>query len=373
MLRALGYAALVLVGIVCGTDARSQTATFVAFLDCTPDRWNYTDQSWVNVPWYFVTQQRPLGRMSEFSYVGDNWGDIEKKDAFLVWSENFSQPPFQGGPTTCARTDTIPWVYSVATQPLTENLDHKRAVYFFGIVFLCALGALYLFGLPLVWYGTSAGDSERWQRVKSIKTYAALSVGAVLVLIITLSNEVYGPLKRQEVAQSYYAFYSGMPKSAGGLPLRVSGNVERYLMFGPRFNADYTQGVGVFFELSGIITGIIVFMFGQRMLRGFYWIFVKHPATDIVGSAVGGETRIDGQSLSRSLWVSPRELFAWRPRWYWEQQAQKARALTEKLDRDTELARAAIARERARAELHETKRPSAEEMRERVWRGRTLS
>jgi len=108
------------------------------------------------------------------------------------------------------------------------------------------------------------------------------------------------------------------------------------------------------------------------LIRGWDYLFVKHPAADIVNSAVDAGTAIHGQSLARALWVSPQDIFQWRPRWHYEHQAEKARKLREKLDRDTELARAAIARERARAELHDEKRASAEDMRERVWRGRTF-
>jgi hypothetical protein len=42
------------------------------------------------------------------------------------------------------------------------------------------------------------------------------------------------------------------------------------------------------------------------------------------------------------------------------------------LERNTELTRAAIERERAREELQDAKQASAEDMRERVWRGRTF-
>lgn len=46
--------------------------------------------------------------------------------------------------------------------------------------------------------------------------------------------------------------------------------------------------------------------------------------------------------------------------------------MKEKLDRDTELARAAIVRERARAELQDEQDSNAADIRERVWRGGTL-
>lgn len=106
--------------------------------------------------------------------------------------------------------------------------------------------------------------------------------------------------------------------------------------------------------------------------RGWDYLFVKHPATNIVNTAVNDGTPIHGKSLARALSVSAQEVFNLRPRWHYEHQAEKARKLSEKLDRDAELARAAIARERARAALQDEKKPTAEDIRERVWRGRTL-
>jgi hypothetical protein len=126
---------------------------------------------------------------------------------------------------------------------------------------------------------------------------------------------------------------------------------------------------------SWLFVFAVIFFFATNvapLVRGWHYLFVKHPAADIVNSAVRSGTPIHGQSLARALWVSPQDVFQWRPRWYYEHQAEKARKLKDKLDRDADLARAAIARERARAELRDEQQASAEDKREQVWRGRTF-
>jgi hypothetical protein len=131
----------------------------------------------------------------------------------------------------------------------------------------------------------------------------------------------------------------------------------------------------LFFHSWIFVIALLLFFITNAVpfAKGWNYLFVKHPAADIVNSAVSDGTPIEGPALAKSLRLDPRALLAWRPHWYWKQEAQKARRLQEKLDQDAELARAAIARERARAELRDEKRLTAEEKRERVWRGRTLS
>jgi hypothetical protein len=125
----------------------------------------------------------------------------------------------------------------------------------------------------------------------------------------------------------------------------------------------------VFFH-SGLFLIVICAFFAINaipLVKGWYYLFVKHPATDVVNSAVRSGAPIDGSALTRTLRISPRELLEWRPRWYWEHQAEKARKLSEKLDRDAELARAAVARERARAELREERRLGRYKARKWFW------
>jgi hypothetical protein len=107
-------------------------------------------------------------------------------------------------------------------------------------------------------------------------------------------------------------------------------------------------------------------------IKGWDYYFVKHPAADIVNAATNHGTHIDRQALVEALRTEPEELHNPKPAYHYEHQAEKARKLKEKLDRDTELARAAIAREQARAELRDEKQASAEDLREQVWRGRTF-
>jgi hypothetical protein len=106
--------------------------------------------------------------------------------------------------------------------------------------------------------------------------------------------------------------------------------------------------------------------------RGWDYYFVKHPVADIINSALGNNTPIHGQSLAAALTTNPAEIRYPLPAWHYEHQAEKARKLAEKLDRDADLARAAIARERARNELKCEQEASAADARERVWRRGTL-
>jgi hypothetical protein len=110
----------------------------------------------------------------------------------------------------------------------------------------------------------------------------------------------------------------------------------------------------------------------EPFMKGWDYYFVKHPAADIVNAAVDNNTPMHRQSFARALRVSPKDIFQWRPGWHYDHQEEKARKLARKLDRDAELARAAVTRERARAELQDEQEASAADLRERVWRGGTL-
>ena len=129
----------------------------------------------------------------------------------------------------------------------------------------------------------------------------------------------------------------------------------------------------IFFHSTLFMFVVLVFLESMRcrLQKGWDYLFVKHPATDIVNSAVDRGTAIHGKSLVRALSNQPDNLLHLRPRWHYEHQAEKARKLSEKLERDTELTRA-IARERARGELQDETPQPAEERREQVWRGGTF-
>jgi hypothetical protein len=107
-------------------------------------------------------------------------------------------------------------------------------------------------------------------------------------------------------------------------------------------------------------------------VKGWDYYFVKHPAEPIVNEALSSGTAIDNHALASALTTSAEEINNPLPAWHYEHQAEKARKLKEKLDRDTELARAAIVRERARAALEDEQQASAADARERVWRGGTM-
>lgn len=110
----------------------------------------------------------------------------------------------------------------------------------------------------------------------------------------------------------------------------------------------------------------------EPFMKGWDYYFVKHPAEPLINQALSSGTAIDNHALASALTTSAEEINNPLPAWHYEHQAEKARKLKEKLDRDTELARAAIARERARAALEDEQQASAADARERVWRGGTM-
>ena len=69
----------------------------------------------------------------------------------------------------------------------------------------------------------------------------------------------------------------------------------------------------IFFH-SGLFV-CVVFAFvainAMSLIRGCNYLFVRHPAANIVNTAVDHGKPIHGKSLVRALWVSPQELF-WR-------------------------------------------------------------
>jgi hypothetical protein len=116
-------------------------------------------------------------------------------------------------------------------------------------------------------------------------------------------------------------------------------------------NLAQTLDGNIFFHSNIFLLAVVVFLAinAMSLARGWDYLFVKHPAANIVNSAVDHGTPIHGKSLVRAMSASLTDTLRLRPRWHYEHQAEKARKLSEKLDRDTELTRAAIARERVQA------------------------
>jgi hypothetical protein len=102
------------------------------------------------------------------------------------------------------------------------------------------------------------------------------------------------------------------------------------------------KGIGrLLYYLPGFLVGLPIV---------FHWLFVKHPTTPVILPALRGEKPIDTESVARMLSSGASDVGA-KPVYHYQNQAEKARAVKEKLDADTEIAEATIRRERARAAL----------------------
>lgn len=87
----------------------------------------------------------------------------------------------------------------------------------------------------------------------------------------------------------------------------------------------------------------------SRIRAGLYYVFTEHPAEAVVEPALKQDSSVDMSALTRELTPDHDELDNPRPAYQYRSEAKKAEALKDKLKKDTELARAAINRERMRA------------------------
>lgn len=89
-------------------------------------------------------------------------------------------------------------------------------------------------------------------------------------------------------------------------------------------------------------------------LRGWNYLFVAHPAAPIVNPALRGKS-VDVEGLANVL-VEGAQDSGDEATYHYQHQAEKARALAEKLNADSAIAEARAERERRRAELAEAER-----------------
>jgi len=101
-----------------------------------------------------------------------------------------------------------------------------------------------------------------------------------------------------------------------------------------------------------IVFPVYVLYHVKAFLRGFNYLFVRHPVEGAITPALRTGAAIDTQSVAKTLASGASDTGA-MPTYHYEHQAEKARALAEKLERDAEMAEAALKRERARADLAE--------------------
>jgi hypothetical protein len=121
---------------------------------------------------------------------------------------------------------------------------------------------------------------------------------------------------------------------------------------------DTVLGLGFMIFVASLVFRFITAA-GRRIEKGARvvdYLFVEHPAEPTVNEAVRRGKRLDTGTLQHALTPSESALDLDKPLYHYENQTKKARALKQKLDQDTEIAQAAIRRERTRAELEECER-----------------
>ena len=87
--------------------------------------------------------------------------------------------------------------------------------------------------------------------------------------------------------------------------------------------------VGSTFVIIGFPVFIVLNL--PALMRGWNYMFVKHPAEPIVAPALQSGTAIDTRALARTLGAGARASET-HPAYHYENQAEKARALRDKLD-----------------------------------------
>jgi len=102
-------------------------------------------------------------------------------------------------------------------------------------------------------------------------------------------------------------------------------------------------GIGrVLYYLPGFFMGLPIIL---------HWMFVKHPAEPVVAPALRKGSAIDVDKLANALTPDITKIAKPPPAYQSENQAERARALKQKLRDDAEVAEATERRERARAAL----------------------
>jgi hypothetical protein len=99
-----------------------------------------------------------------------------------------------------------------------------------------------------------------------------------------------------------------------------------------------------------VVLPLFVWLFAKPFLKGFDYLFVPHPAEQVVERALASGEPVDAAALSAALAPDLSQITAPPPVFRSENQAARARALQDKLKADQAVAEEAIRREAARAQ-----------------------
>ena len=155
------------------------------------------------------------------------------------------------------------------------------------------------------------------------------------------------------------------------IPLAMTSTLDDIMRNLGFFGLFIVLPVGLAFIFAGLVlfpalvlvplgAAIAFFLTLANFVRGCHYLFVPHPAEPIIRPALRQGTSIDTAALADVVEPVIKHLHHPPPVYQSENQAARARALKDKIDADTELAEAALRRERAAAELRDAERRLAE-------------
>ena len=107
-----------------------------------------------------------------------------------------------------------------------------------------------------------------------------------------------------------------------------------------------------FWAFVAILPMLILFaIYPRRIVRGYDWLSRPHAAEPILKPSLKTGSAIDAHKLADALAPDPRNLSFNAPAFRHAHDAEKAKALKEKLEAEAQLAEAAVRREQKRADL----------------------
>jgi hypothetical protein len=144
--------------------------------------------------------------------------------------------------------------------------------------FITLVWVALLFGFLFLPFGFFDIDDWQVSQVRSRTIVRYLVFCAIGGAGLWLAHHIFlqEPYLQILKAQSYYAFYDHLPKANGLLkPLSIF-DAQRLFVGPPRPEELLTNPQVFWFACLGVV-GMMVFTFGMRIYKGWYWIFVPLP------------------------------------------------------------------------------------------------
>lgn len=154
---------------------------------------------------------------------------------------------------------------------------------------------------------------------------------------------------------------SWLPKRNGDYLIVAAGLFFYIIIIFPQFAYAtslpgrwwYSIGSFLFGFTVVVVLPMALWIFTKPFLAGCNYLFVRHPAEQVVKDALRNGKPIDGAALVAALAPDVSQLDTPPPVYHSENQAARARALREKLEADQALAEKVVRREEARVRAKE--------------------